>query len=228
RGGAARAVAFGLAALVLPLIAYAVLSDLVWHRPVYGAAAALAPGGGGVALPVAGTGSPREAFSYAWQLFLPKLGIFTTLHPTPHPFEEIWFDGFVGQFGWLDYGFPAWVYTVAKPVGAVVVALALATLIRERRAVLRRRWELLTLLVAVAGLAAVIGLAGYDYWRASSGGRFEQARYLLPLLGLYGAGVALAVRAGRGAAPIVAACVVTIAVGWSVYAQILTVLRYYG
>ena len=79
-----------------------------------------------------------------WQLFLPRLGVFSTLHPTPDPFEAIWFRGFVGEFGWLDYGFPVWVYTVAKPVACIVLALATATLIGERRTVVRRRRELLT------------------------------------------------------------------------------------
>ena len=51
---------------------------------------------------------------------------------------------------------------------------------------------------------------------------------MLPLLPLYGALVGLVVRAGRRASPALAACAAVIAVGWSVYAQILTVLRYYG
>lgn len=227
RRAAAGAVTVGIGACGLAFMAYVALSDLVWQRPVWGASAALAPGGG-TGAPVAAAGSPREALSYVWQLFLPKLGVVTALHPAADPFEDIWFRGFVGRFGWLDYGFPEWVYSVAKGVALLTVALALGALVRARRAVARRRMEILTYLVAAGGLAAVIGVAGYDYWRASGGGQFEQARYLLPLLPLYGALVALAVRAGGRASPIVAAGAAIVAVSWSVYAQILTVLRYYG
>jgi hypothetical protein len=79
------------------------------------------------------------------------------------------------------------------------------------------------------GLAGLIGAACYRYWLDTDGQRFEQARYLLPLLPLYGALVALAVRgAGRRAAPVVAAVAVVLMIGWSAYAQIITVIRYYG
>lgn len=228
RWPALRAVSVGVAAVVLPLVAYVAMSELVWQRPVWGAATAAAPGGGADALPVGATGSPRQALSYIWQLYLPKIGSFTTQLPTPDPFYDIWFRGFVGQFGWLDYGFPEWVYDVAQGVAWLVVALAVATLIRERGAIARRRWEILTCMAAAGGLLVVIGLAGYDYWLASGGQRFEQARYLLPLLPLYGALVALAVRAAGRWSPLLAACAAAIAVGWSVYAQILTALWYYG
>lgn len=229
RWPAARAVGIGVAAVVLPLAAYVAMSELIWQRPIWGAASALAPGGGGTAAPPLGAaGTPREALSYIWQLYLPKLGIFTTLHPSENPFHHIWFNGFVGRFGWLDFGFPDWVYDVAVAIAWLVVALAIATLVRERSAIVRRRWEVLTWIVAMGGLLVVIGLAGYDYWLATGGARFEQARYLLPLLPLYGALVALAVRAGGRASPLIAACGATIAVGWSLYAQILTALRYYG
>ena len=30
------------------------------------------------------------------------------------PIWETWFKGFIGRFGWLDYGFPEWVYQVAR------------------------------------------------------------------------------------------------------------------
>ena len=229
RRSAARSVAFGVVAFVLPLVAYVVMSDLVWQRPVWGAASSLAAGGGAAVAPIGATGNLREALSYTWQLFLPSLGVFSPMHSAPDPFYDIWFRGFVGHFGWLDYAFPEWVYSAAKGVAWVVVALAITTLIRERRAVARRRWEIVIWMVAVAGLLGVIGLAGYDYWRTSGGKRFEQARYLLPLLPLYGALVGLAIRAGgRRAGPLLAAGAAIIAVSWSMYAQILTALRYYG
>jgi len=227
RRAATRAVAYGIAAVGVPVIAYALASKFAWDRPVWGAG--FAPAATGEKAPlIADAGSIREAISYVWQLFLPKLGVLTTLHPTPDPPRTIWFDGFVGQFGWLDYGFPVWVYDVASSVALAVIALAGTTLIRRLPAVAHRRCELVTFALAAVGLMVVIGLAGYQYWLVSGHQRFEQARYLLPLLPLYGAVVALALRASRRAGPTLAVCAVVIATGWSVYAQILTVLRYHG
>ena len=54
--------------------------------------------------------APLAEISYIWQLFLPRLpgmhddfaGVFTT--------RQIWFDWYVGLYGWLDTTFPDWVY----------------------------------------------------------------------------------------------------------------------
>ena len=225
-----RAAAVGVCVVAVPMLLYAALSATVWDRPVWGAAAAGASTtqASHEAVREPAPGSLREQVSYGWQLFLPKLGVFSQLHPVADPPEDIWFRGFVGEFGWLDYRFPGWVYTLAKVISALVVVLALVTLVRDRRKLLARAAELATYVLAVVGLAALIGVAGYDYWR-NTGERFEQARYLLPLLSLYGAIVGLAVRAiGRRAAPAVVAAAVVLMLGWSSYAQIITVMRYYA
>lgn len=89
--------------------------------------------------------------------------------------------------------------------------------------------ELTAYVLAAGGLAVLIGAAGYSYWINTGGERFEQARYLLPLLPLYGAIVALAIRgAGRRAGPSLAAVAVVVMIGWSVYAQLITMLRFYS
>ena len=227
RRAALRAVAAGVVVVALPALAYVALSATVWDRPVWGAASTGTAPAPTVAVP-AGDSSVREQLSYTWQLFLPRLGVITRLHPDANPPDDVWWTGFVGQFGWLDYGFPAWVYTLAKLVGALVVALALATLVRDRRRVAARRAELATYALVVVGLALLIGAAGYSYWR-NTGERFEQARYLLPLMPLYGAIVALAVRgAGRRGGPALAATAVVLMIGWSAYAQIETIMRFYA
>jgi disulfide bond formation protein DsbB len=151
------------------------------------------------------------------------------MHPTVRPPYDVWFTGFVGRFGWLDYGFPLWVYEVAKVVAAVVVGLAVVALARSRQVLARRRVELATYVLATVGLALLIGAAGYRYWLNTHGLRFEQARYVLPLMPLYGAIVALAVRgAGRRAGPAVAALAVVVMIAWSSYAQIITLMRFYS
>ncbi|MEA2220483.1 MAG: hypothetical protein QOJ35_3109 [Solirubrobacteraceae bacterium] len=231
RRAALRAVAVGLGTVALPALLYALASATIWDRPLWGAAAGSAAASAlpGAVAQHAAAGSLREQLSYTWQLFLPKLGVVTALHPTHNPPLDVWFRGFVGRFGWLDYGFPEWVYRIGQDIVVLVVALALATLVRARRVLAGRIGELATYALAVAGLAALIGAAGYRYWLNTGGMRFEQARYLLPLLPLYGAIVALAVRgAGRRAGPALAAVAVVVMIGWSAYAQLLTVMRFYG
>ncbi len=64
-----------------------------------------------------------------------------------------------------------------------------------------------------------------------SGGsaQFEQARYLLPLIGLYGAIAALAVRfGGRRWGPVIGAVLVLLAIGHDISAQVITIARYYS
>ncbi len=227
RRNALRSAAVGVAAVALPVLLYVVASATVWDRPVWGAAATSALPSDVVERPPAG--HLREQLSYTWQLFLPKLGMLTTLHQVPNPPHDLWFNGFVGRFGWLDYGFPQWVYDLATWIARLTFVLALVTLVRERRRLAGRGAELLTYAIAAVGLATLIGAAGYRYWLDTRGQVFEQARYLLPLLPLYGAIVALAVRAaGRRTGPGLAAAAVVVMIGWSAYAQIVTVIRFYG
>lgn len=232
RRDALRSVAVGLGAVALPIVLFVVLSNVVWERPIWGAGEAPPPEPGDPLpedVPERAGGSLREQISYTWQLFLPRLGVFTRLHPAANPLAEMWLPGFVGQFGWLDYGFAPWVYRVAGWVAPLVAALAALTLVRERARLRAHGLELVTYLLVVGGLAVLIGAAGYRFWLDTGGGRFEQARYLLPLLPLYGALVALAVRAGgrRGGPALAAVCGVVL-IGWSLYAQALTALRFYG
>jgi len=230
RRDALRSVAIGAGVGSLPIVLFVVLSATVWGRPLWGAAVASssdellsAP------LQTISAGSLREQLSYTWQLFLPKLGVVASLHPVDNPLADLWLTGFVGRFGWLDYGFPQWVYDLADWVAPLVAALAATTLVRERHRLRGRALELVTYALAVTGLALLIGLAGYQSWLGTPNGTFEQARYLLPLLPFYGALVALAVRAGGSrAGPLLAAVGVVVLAGWSVYAQVLTALRFYG
>ncbi len=110
----------------------------------------------------------------------------------------------------------------------IVCALAAAELLRRRADLRRRGWELAVYMLAVLGLCVEIGVESYRYL-IITGGVFQQARYLLPLLGLYGALGALAVRFGgprRG--PALAAALVVLAIGHDLYAQAITISRYYA
>lgn len=214
--GAAWAVGLGAA----PIALYVLLNHLVWGR------SAIPRGVGGVPSTALGHFSVREEASHVWQLFLPRLW----MHPqfSYSPIWETWFKGFIGRFGWLDYGFPEWVYQAARVVCLAVLALALAELVRRRRAVRARLGELCVYALAVVGLCGEIGVQSYRYLTLS-GGVFEQARYLLPLIGLYAALGVLAIRfGGRRWGPALGAALVVLAIGHDLYAQAITISRYYA
>jgi 4-amino-4-deoxy-L-arabinose transferase-like glycosyltransferase len=217
-GGAATALSLSLG----PVVVYLLLNHFAWHR-------GFIPGGvGGFSTPVA---NPRhfsftEEVSHVWQLFLPRLWLRPQF--SSYPLWQTWFVGFVGRFGWQDYTFPYWFYDVARILTVAVLALAAVELVRRRSAVRRRLGELAVYVAAVLGLCVEIGIQSYRYLIAN-GLIFEQARYLLPLLGLYGAIGALAARAGgRRWGPALAAGLVVLAIGHDLYAQAITIARYYS
>ena len=112
--------------------------------------------------------------------------------------------------------------------GATIVIMAWWELISKLDAVRRRITELLAYVLIAGSLLVLLGWIGYD-WRRSHPGQFEQARYILPLLALYGALITLAVRsAGRRWGPVVGVLIVTLALGQSVLAMLITLTRYYG
>ena len=76
-------------------------------------------------------------------------------------------------------------------------------------------------------IALMINIAGYRY-REKSGMNFEQARYLLPMAGLYGAVIAAAVRGASARwGPAVGVLLVMLAGGNAIAGLLLTLNRYY-
>jgi hypothetical protein len=115
-------------------------------------------------------------------------------------------------------------------VVAVVVVLAaalVAWVLRGRRAAFAARWrEWLCYLAMAFGLLALLAYTGYVYTRDTGNG-FEQGRYLLPLMPLYALLVAAGARALGRLGPVAGALIVALCVGWSGWAMILTVGRFY-
>jgi len=217
-----RALAAGLLGALAPTLVYAVLGRTVWSRPLVDRVSDV----------TASVGSSRpwllqEQISYLWQLYLPRMPNLDDIWPGV-PAYDLWLTGFVGRFGWLDYGLDAWTYRFAGGVFVVVAVLAF-TALWARRATLRgRAIELFVYVGFAGGLCVAIGVLGYRAYliRAPT---FEQARYLLPLLPLYALFPALAVSAvpRRWAAPL-AVLITTGVLFHSVLAQVTTVVRYYG
>jgi hypothetical protein len=220
-----RAVALAAACAALPVAAYVVLNATAWHRgtTASGFASVTAAAGGH---PV----SVRESLDYIWQLYLPALPFMNHIYfPDVTPLWDVWLNGSIGRFGWLDYGFPAWVYTDARWLLYALCALAAAALVRIGWTRIRRVLPILGAFAVMAvGLLAAIGWEGIRY-RAQTGFAFEQARYLFPLLPFYGLLVALAARgAGRRWGPALGAVLVVLAMAHGLFAEMLTISRYYG
>jgi 4-amino-4-deoxy-L-arabinose transferase-like glycosyltransferase len=218
----------GVGALAIPWLGWQAAANDIWHR-IGGT------GPGGAASP---TGfNVRQFVSYVWQFYLPRLPWMKSEFPYPasgypkyptYPLWQTYFEGFVGRFGWFEYGFPLWFNLIALALAAVVLGLAIRTLIRRRAVVRARLGELLTYVLLTLGAAGAVNLVGYRY-RAAFLVNFEQPRYLFLLLPLYAALVALAARgAGRRWGPAVGVAFVVLAAGHSIAAQLLTVARYYA
>jgi 4-amino-4-deoxy-L-arabinose transferase-like glycosyltransferase len=226
RGLAVRAAGAAAAIVAAPVALYALLNATVWDR---GGATA---GGVTDATVASSAVSIRERLVYIWQELLPRLPFMHDALPGYPPWS-LWFHGFIGHFGWLDYAFPSWAYDVAGILFLLVAALALAAVAAAVRAygwsgLAWRRPLALVLAMLAAGLIVVIGWQGVTY-RHDTGFDFEQARYLLPLLAPYGLLVALAARgAGRRWGPAVGAALVVLAMAHGLFAELLTVSRYYG
>jgi hypothetical protein len=173
-------------------------------------------------------GSLLGALNYIWQLYLPRLpgavndfpGLFTT--------RQLWFDGYVGLYGWLDTTFPGWVYSVAL-VPASAIALLFGRALYTMRAALRARAVELAVYASIAvSLMLFVGAASYHGFPGAEA-EFGEARYLLPLIALLGAAIALAARgAGRRWGPAVGALLVVLFLAHDAFSQLLEVARFYG
>jgi hypothetical protein len=204
---------------------YTVVNVAIWNRPVL----PFADSGQGV-VPAATTtprGNWREMLVYIWQDYLPRLPFMKD------KFDEFslwhnWTVGWTGRFGWGDYELPHWVAAVVAALLVALLAAALAWALGRRRAAFVARWREWTCYVAMAvGLLALLGYTGYVYNRDTGNG-FEQGRYLLPLMPLYAVLVAAGVRAlGRRFGPVAGAVLVALCVGWTGWAMVMTVGRFY-
>ena len=173
-------------------------------------------------------GHPLAEIGYIWQFYLPRLpgmhddftGVFMA--------RQVWFDWYVGLYGWLDTTFPGWVYELALVPACVIAGLCARELVLSARALGARALELGVYLAMCVGVAALV--AGDSFTRFPTiGGEYAQVRYLLPLLPLLGAVLALAARgAGRRWGPIVGAVLIMLFLAHDLFSQLQEVARYYG
>ena len=213
--------ALALAVALAPMLLEMALNASVWERPVVGATA----GNFSTAhVPL----SPGEIASYVWQFYFVRLPGTTRALSVGFPFRDLWLNGFIGSFGYVETHFRPRVYDAAIVPFAAVTLLAARALVLRRAIIGHRRLELLCYGTVVAGFMTFVGIASYVLW-ARTGASVAQTRYLLPLLPLYGAGLALAARgAGPRWMPVAGATIVVLAIAHDVFSQLLVVSRYYA
>ncbi|HLM87185.1 MAG TPA: DUF2142 domain-containing protein, partial [Solirubrobacteraceae bacterium] len=173
-------------------------------------------------------GSLFSQASYIWQLYLPRLpgmvddfpGLFTT--------RQLWFNGYVGLYGWLDTPFPAWVDNLALIPAAAIALLCGRSLVQRRSALRARAAELVVYAAMALGLMLLIGADSFHAFPETDA-EYAQVRYLLPLLPLLGAIFALAARgAGRRWGPAAGTLIVILFVAHDIFSQLQVLARYYG
>jgi hypothetical protein len=186
--------------------------------------------GSGTLITDALSGSIGHEFDYVWEFYLPRLPGMTNFFAGLSTWKDIWFDRSVGLYGWVDTEFPGWVDNLALVVAGAIALLCARALLMRRDALRARLPELAVYATMGIGVLAMVGVASYIS-RAATGGveGFGDPRYLLPLLPLAGAALALAVRgAGRRLGPAVAAALVVVFLAHDVVSQLQAIARYYG
>jgi Predicted membrane protein (DUF2142) len=215
----ARLLAPALALALSPGLLY-VVHNLIEHRHALGVVSS--------AFASLGARSSLDPLAYAWEMYLPRLPGMPSYFPGVSTIRQLWFARAVGDYGWLDTPFPQWVYSLALVPSAAIAALGLRAALARRAALCARALELLVYLVIAAGLMALIGMYAY-LGRRDEGAAYFQPRYLLALLPLVGAWLALAARgAGRRWGPAVGALLVVLLLAHDVFSQLQVVARYYG
>jgi 4-amino-4-deoxy-L-arabinose transferase-like glycosyltransferase len=213
-----------------PVALYLILNVTAWDRgsPLAGGLSSVA--GAGATGPLAGGPLGWHGIAdYAWELFLPRLPFMHHIYfPGKVPLWETWLDGSIGHFGWLDYVFPPWVYADFRWIVYVLAGLGVIGLWRVRRGLAPLRGLLASFAVMGVGLLAVIGYISAQTF-SNGGPYFPQARYLFPLVPPYALAIVLATKAlPRRWAPVLGALLVALALAHNLFAETLTISRYYG
>jgi hypothetical protein len=166
---------------------------------------------------------------YIWQLYLPRLPGMTHYFAGVATYKDIWWDRWVGFYGWMDTTFPAWVDNVALIPATIIAGLCVRELYVRRAALRARLSEFAGYAAVGVGVLVMLGVSSYNGDVIDKTSAYAEPRYLVPLIPLLGAVVVLSVRgAGRRWAPIVGAAVVMLFLGHDLVSQLQVIGRYYG
>ncbi len=175
-----------------------------------------------------GKGSFAAKLSYLWQLYLPRLPGMVSDFPGILPDRQIWFSGFIGQFGWGEVVFPGWVLSIALIPAAAILGLFIRAVYRRRAALRGRTAEICVYALIAAGVMVMVAWASYKSFPETEAS-FGQTRYLFPMLAPLGALLALAARgAGRRWGPVAGVLIVVLMLDHDIFSQLLVISHYYG
>lgn len=135
----------------------------------------------------------RGFLSYVWQFYLPKLGF---MKPTIHPgygVRQVFIDRFLGTFAQLEVTFSPATLDFLSRAAEVTAVAAIIGLVVHRRRLARGPWVLALLTVGALSCLLMLHAVAYSSLLTNSGDPVITGRYLLPLLPLYGVGIAFAV-----------------------------------
>ncbi|HTA97406.1 MAG TPA: DUF2142 domain-containing protein [Solirubrobacteraceae bacterium] len=204
-----------------PAILYALVNMASGH-PTLGI---ISKAFGGV---IGGHASIPHELSYIWQLYLPRLPWMHSYFGELFTTRQIWFNGQVGLYGWLDTVFPGWVYDVVLLPVALIGVLCVRELVIGRTVLRARATELIIYAAMSFGVLMLVGISGYQNISLYPT-EFAEPRYVLPMLALWGAVLALAARgAGRRWGPVAGVLIVTLVLTQDIFSQLQVIARYYG
>jgi hypothetical protein len=130
--------------------------------------------------------------SYLWQFYLPRLGFMgATIHPG-YGVRQVFIDRFLGTYAQLEVSFSPATLNFLSRAAEVTALAAIVGLVVYRRRVARVPWVLAVLAVGVLAYLIMLHAVAYSSLLTSAGDPIITGRYLLPLLCLYGVGIALA------------------------------------
>jgi hypothetical protein len=133
----------------------------------------------------------RQVGSYLWQFYLPRLGFMTPVEPH-WGIRQAFIDRLFGGYAQLEVSPPGWVLTAVTVAAVVTVVSALVGMVLHRPAGRRAGDVLAVLVVAVVGYLLLLHAAAFRSLLHVPDPVIT-GRYLLGLMPLYGAGIALAV-----------------------------------
>jgi hypothetical protein len=166
--------------------------------------------------------------SYIWQLYFPRLpGMTNDFQGIFSPFQ-IWFKGLVGRYNWLETVFPNWVYYVALVPAGAIATLCVRELYTLRSSLRARLGELGVYAAMTLGIMMLVGGDSYFTFPTLDAG-VSEPRYMMPMLALGAAALALAARgAGRRWGPSAGTLIVLVILAHDIFSQLLVISRYYG
>jgi hypothetical protein len=134
----------------------------------------------------------EDFISYVWQFYLPKLGFMSVTIRPGYGVRQVFIDRFLGTFAQLEVSFSPATLDFLSRTAEVAALLATVGLVAYRRRIARAPWVLVVLAVGALGYLAMLHAVAYSSLLTSAGDPIITGRYLLPLVALYGVGIALA------------------------------------